>query len=104
MSHFLGEFDCKLDVKGRMMIPALAPMLPVMTFTFALPVRLWPVAAVPARFSTLNRVARLYVASAVWIRSTPSPAFSVTTSSALSTMKVSSPRPPISVSSPVPPS
>ena len=21
MSHFLGEFDCKLDVKGRMMIP-----------------------------------------------------------------------------------
>ncbi len=22
MSHFLGEFDCKLDVKGRMMIPA----------------------------------------------------------------------------------
>ncbi|MVN90126.1 division/cell wall cluster transcriptional repressor MraZ [Mucilaginibacter aquatilis] len=22
MSHFLGEFDCKLDAKGRMMIPA----------------------------------------------------------------------------------
>ena len=22
MSHFLGEFDCKLDIKGRMMIPA----------------------------------------------------------------------------------
>lgn len=22
MSHFLGEFDCKLDVKGRMMIPS----------------------------------------------------------------------------------
>jgi len=21
MSHFLGEFDCKLDAKGRMMIP-----------------------------------------------------------------------------------
>ena len=22
MSHFLGEFDCKLDAKGRMMIPS----------------------------------------------------------------------------------
>ena len=22
MSHFLGEFDCKLDAKGRMMVPA----------------------------------------------------------------------------------
>src|SRR3954466_9516972 len=22
MSHFLGEFECKLDAKGRMMIPA----------------------------------------------------------------------------------
>ena len=22
MSHFLGEFNCKLDIKGRMMIPA----------------------------------------------------------------------------------
>jgi MraZ protein len=22
MSHFLGEFDCKLDTKGRMMIPS----------------------------------------------------------------------------------
>lgn len=22
MSHFLGEFDCKLDIKGRMMIPS----------------------------------------------------------------------------------
>lgn len=22
MAHFLGEFDCKLDIKGRMMIPA----------------------------------------------------------------------------------
>ena len=22
MAHFLGEFDCKLDAKGRLMIPA----------------------------------------------------------------------------------
>ena len=22
MSHFLGEFDCKLDTKGRLMVPA----------------------------------------------------------------------------------
>ena len=22
MSHFLGEFDCKLDAKGRMMLPS----------------------------------------------------------------------------------
>ena len=29
MSHFLGEFDCKLDAKGRMMIPvALKKQLP----------------------------------------------------------------------------
>jgi len=31
MSHFLGEFDCKLDVKGRMMIPSnLKKQLPLL--------------------------------------------------------------------------